>query len=373
MHIQDIRCESGYGLPATILMLVLLTVMGLLGVSIARQEVRTQMRTSAREKAFYAAELALAKGLDNWSTPAGVVSPGTAWLLDQGSLPGGASYAVEAVKLSAGGVHSLYALNAEGKAADGTIGRVGLLMATRPLDDPFKAALSVRDTAFIAGTATVEGYDNIPSSWDGPYCGALDDDQAGLMMADSNRYERKGAAKIVGSPNVSEDPDTTGFFDLGEWSYDQLAAEADIGFSTNTDVAMVAPSYNADGSCKTSDDFNWGDPENPNRACSDWFPIIHAAGNLTLSGNFAGQGLLLVDGDLTAAGGTRFYGPIIVKGNLIAAGAFNFYGGVKSKDTDLGVGTANIYYSACVLQRALSNTKASKPTPVTGRPWFERR
>ena len=83
--------------------------------------------------------------------------------------------------------------------------------------------------------------------------------------------------------------------------------------------------------------------------------------------------MLLVEGDLTAEGGFTFYGPVIVKGELIAVGGFTFYGGVKASKTDLGAGNAEIYYSACVLQRVLSNTAAARPRPLMERPWFSNR
>jgi hypothetical protein len=354
-------------------MLILFAVMGLVGLSMARQELHTQTRTTSREVAFYAAETGLAKGLDNWTTPAGVVLPGTTWLLDEGTLPGGSSYRVEATRLDVGAITALYAMRSEGVARDGQSQEIGLLVTTVPLDGLFQAALAVADSARLKGAADLVGFDQVPASWQGPYCSATDQDMAGLIMADTTLFERKGAAKLKGSPPLLEDPDTTGLFDFGDVSFDELAAAADIQLPPGANVDSLGPSYNGDGSCNTSDPRNWGDPENPNRPCSNWFPIIYAQGDLDLSGNMAGQGILLVEGDLRATGGTRFYGPVIVKGNLIAAGNFEFYGGVRARKSDMSVGTSQVYYSNCVLQRAMSNTRVSKPRPISGRPWFQKR
>jgi hypothetical protein len=370
---ERLTAQRGYGLPATILMIVVFALLGLVGLALARQELRTQTRATSREVAFYAAQAGLAKGLENWRTPAGVVPPGTTWSLDEGTLPGGASYRVEAVRLDFGAVAPLYAIRSQGVSRDGRSQQVGLLITTLPLDGLFEAALSVADSARLKGTTDVVGFDRVPGTWLGSYCSATDDDKAGMIMADTTLFERKGAAKLMGDPRLLQDDDTTGFFNLGDMTFDQLAAAADIELPAGAVVDSLGPSYNGDGTCNTSDPRNWGDPENPGGRCSDWFPIIHAKGDLSLSGNMAGQGILLVDGDLQATGGTRFYGPVIVKGRLVAAGNFEFYGGVRARTSDMSVGTSAIYYSHCVLQRAMSHTRVSKPRPLTGRPWFQKR
>ncbi len=368
-----IHSRDGFGLTSTILLLILFSVLGLVGLSIARQELRTEVRATSDKVAFYAAETGIAKGLDNWNTPAGIISDGTTWLLDEGSLAGGASYRVEATRLGSGSVHSLYAIRSEGRAPNGHSGDMGLLVATWPVENPFQAALSVQDSAYVAGVAEIDGNDRIPSSWNGPYCTATDENKPGLEMADTTLYEKEGAAKVNGDPPLDEDSDTTGYFGLGDSTFEELAAGADITFNGNTSISIVKPSYNADGSCNTSDPYNWGDPENPTQPCASWYPTIYVNGDLTLDGLSAGQGLLLVDGNLTAAGGFRFYGPVIVRGELISAGNCTFYGGVRARETNLAVGTSNIYYSACVLERVLSNTRAAKPQRITDRAWFERR
>ncbi len=372
-----VSCQSGYGLPATILMIVIFVVMGLAGLSMARQELRTQTRTTSREIAFYAAETGLGNAVKNWNRPGGVEMPGTNWIVDQGTLPGGASYRVAATRLDAGAVHALFAIRSQGKAPDGVTQQAGLLVATLPVDGLFKGALQVKDSVELAGTADVSGFDHIPASWNGPYCSALDDHKAGVVMAEDTMFERRGAADHDGIPPLLEDSDTAGFFDFGDVTFDELAAEADISLPDGQVVDNVTyplgPSLNGDGSCDTSDPGNWGDPLNAGQPCSNWFPIIYVAGDLTLQGNQEGQGLMLVEGDLRAAGGFEFFGPVIVKGELIAEGGFRFYGGVKAQETQLGAGNAEIFYSNCVLQRALSHTSASKPRILKERPWFQSR
>lgn len=371
-----VTSRAGFGLPATIMMLIVFAIMGLVGISLARQEARSQIRTTSREVAFYAAETGLARGLQHWSVPDTLIPAGTRWLLDSGTLPGGASYRTGVVKLGDGSsIHSLFAVRAEGMSKDGFVQTAGLLVHTRPLENPFQAALEVLDSTYLAGTADIVGFDNIPSAWNGPYCTGLDEDKAGVVMADSTRYERVGAAKVKGNPPLAENPDTVGFFDLGDITFEELAADADVVLPNGQvmDGSIPRPSYNADGTCNSADPYNWGDPLNPGAPCASWFPTIYAKGDLYLKAKQVGQGLLLVEGDLSAEGGFTFYGPVIVRGKLIALGGFTFFGGVKASETDLGAGNAEIYYSACVLQRVLSNTAAARPRPLMERPWFRNR
>jgi hypothetical protein len=368
--------RAGFGLPATIMMLIVFAIMSLVGISLARQEARSQVRATSRDVAFYAAEAGLARGLRNWTVPDTLIPAGTQWLLDAGTLPGGASYRTGVTKLGDGSsIHSLFAVRAEGRAKDGSTKTAGLLVHTRPLENPFRAALEVLDSTYLAGTADIVGFDNIPSAWNGPYCSALDQDKPGVVMSDTSLYERVGAAKVNGVPPLHEDPDTVGFFDLGDITFEELAADADVVLPNGQimDGNIPEPSYNADGTCNSADPYNWGDPENPGAPCASWFPTIYAKGDLYLKAKQVGQGLLLVEGNLTAEGGFVFYGPVIVKGELIALGGFTFYGGVKAEETDLGAGNAEIYYSACVLQRVLSNTAAARPRPLMERPWVSKR
>lgn len=371
------RCgsRSGFGLPATILMLIVFAVLGLTGLSLARQELQSGVRTTSREAAFYAAETGLLSGLQNWNTPFGVQAPGTSWALHQGTLDGGASYRVGATLIDNRGVHVLYSIHSQGRARNGRTQRVSLLVATLTVDLPFQAALEVLDSVHLAGTADVVGFDQIPSDWSGPYCTATDDDKAGIMQADMTMFEREGAATYVGDPPHDQFADTTGFFDFTDFTFAELAAEASYTLTPGETVAgaIPAPVYNVDGTCNTTNQYNWGDPENPGQPCSDWFPIIYAPGDLHLESNKAAQGMLLVEGDLTAKGGFRFYGPVIVRGQLLSEGNFTFYGGVKASKVDLGSGKAEIFYSACVLERALSHTAAARPRALTERPWFSER
>lgn len=374
---ERISSDRGFGLPTTIIFLIIFSIITLVGVSLARQEVRTQVRATARKTAFYAAESGLAEGIRSWWTPPGLIPTNTSWSLATGTLPGGGAYSVTARRLDNGSSeHAFYSIRSEGRARDGTTQQVGLLILTRVLENPISSALQVIDSVYLAGTASVTGNDTIPLSWYGSYCSENDDDKPGVSIPDDDDFEKTGAAKVDGYPTpVYEDSDTIDFFDFGSITYDEMAAAADHKLAGGQIMSgsNPSPSLNADGTCNTTDPMNWGDPLAPGLPCSNWFPIIHVAGDLTLEATQRGQGILLVDGDIRAKGGFEFYGPVIVKGSLIAEGGFTFYGGVRARATVLGAGNAKIYYSACVLERAISNTMAARPTRLTERPWFRNR
>ncbi len=373
--------ERGFGLAGALVCLIVLTALATFGVSLQLQEQRTHFRSESRTLAFYAAETGLIRGLENWTRP-DVLESGEAWLVEEGTLTGGASYRVEATKLDdAGTVHGMFALRAVGTAGRGQTRETGLLVATVPLGNPVDGALRTIGQVKVAGRAEVDGHDMIPPTW-------MDDcpptlvDAAGITMTDTTKMSRSGAATVDGVPRIDEDPDTSGYFSFGDLSYEEVAAEANITLphGTNVSGSQPEPSFTAEGKCNTGDPFNWGEPESDGTPCSDWFPVIHVTGDLTLSGNGVGQGILLVDGDLALCGGATFYGPVVVRGKVKSCGSgFRIFGGIVAGESDLNpvggvvVGSSRVQYSACVVERAISRSRAGRPRPLTERPWFAAR
>ncbi|UCC85265.1 MAG: hypothetical protein JSW46_10285 [Gemmatimonadota bacterium] len=374
--------RNGFGITAAILCLIVLSALALFGVSLQINEHESQIRSSSRTIAFYAAETGLVRGLENWRRP-DVIEEGETWLVDEGTLMGGARYRVEGMKLDdAGNVHGLFAVRAVGLVGRGHTRETAMLVATVPLGSPVHGALRTIGQVKIAGRAEVDGHDMVPPNW-WDDCPPMLEHAAGVTMTDTTKMSRSGAAAVDGEPAVDENPDTTGYFSFGDMSYEEVAAEANITLPHGTNVSGTQPvaSYTFDGKCDTSDPYNWGEPEIDMTPCSDWFPIIHVTGDLTLSGSGSGQGILLVDGNLALCGGATFYGPVVVKGMVKSCGSgFRLFGGVVAGESDLNVaaggvvvGASQIQYSACVVERAISRSRAGRPRPLIERPWFARR
>jgi hypothetical protein len=135
----------------------------------------------------------------------------------------------------------------------------------------------------------------------------------------------------------------------------------------------VGPSLTPSGSCDTADPYNWGDPNDLSSDCASYFPLIYASGDLRLSGNDQGQGILLVEGDLRMSGTVDFYGLILVRGTFYAAsGTPGIGGAVLANGMGALNGTPDIIYSSCALERAiLGNDAASRLTLLDDRSFVD--
>jgi hypothetical protein len=104
-------------------------------------------------------------------------------------------------------------------------------------------------------------------------------------------------------------------------------------------------------------------PDNPTGPIDMSSQVTYVPGDVQLSGNSQGYGVLVVDGNLDIHGGFSFYGLIIVKGVISFTGGgsqgVNIYGGVIAGqqslvDNVLG-GSVNINYDYCALPQPNKN------------------
>ncbi len=257
--------------------------------------------------------------------------------------------------------------------------RVGTLVTLVVPQIKFLAALTTRGDAKIGGSSYIDGNDTTFAAFNcPPAVGGL----PGLTLPDTSQVSTSGCKNfscVAGSPKLSEDSlagaDDT-YSQFGDLSYDDLAALAGHTVPGGGTLNGMKASVNGDGSCNTADPNNWGDPEHTTpslAACQTYFPIIHATGDLHLSGGY-GQGILLVDGNLQVTGGFEFYGAVIVRGTLNTTGqGGHFNGAVMAANVDLEqntvLGDAVIHYSSCALNRALS--ASATPVRAKGRSWVE--
>lgn len=243
----------------------------------------------------------------------------------------------------------------------------------------FLAALTVRGVTTVGGSSQISGFDQNPAGWacnapGAPLPGVATDNLGDL----STQGACAGAACIQGNPQTAQDAaagsDQT-YFDYGGITWDQLVATANktlAGGPHNN----IGPTYNADGSCQTSNVVNWGDANRnallPGK-CEGYFPVLYAPGDLKLNGG-KGQGILLVGGNLEVQGGFEFFGPVIVKGSLKTTGTGgHFNGGVMAANVTLEqnvvLGNAVIQYSRCAILAAQMG--ATLPSRAIQRGWAD--
>ena len=241
-----------------------------------------------------------------------------------------------------------------------------------------EGAMKTQGDLRIQGTGAgvkVSGTDIPPPSWAG-WCTTPLSDRPGILIQNENDIRINGNPDIEGTPPFLEDATITDddFNQFGEISYDDIAAAADHRFVGDQNLNQISPVASG-GSCDTSVPTNWGDPTAPGAPCSDYLPIIHVAGDLHISGNGVGQGIVLVDGDLIVTGNFDFAGIIVTQGEADFRGSTTLNGALLSRNGVNGSleghlrGGTTIQYSSCSAARALSHATVAQP--LAGRSWFE--
>ena len=240
---------------------------------------------------------------------------------------------------------------------------------------PFvRGALNVVDSVDWDASSLVSGTDILPPGW--PGC-VIDSGLAGLASsphAKVNMASCPGCA--TGTPPILLDSaiSVAMLSQFGSSGYAGLASRA--AFSVQGTLGSVAPQVTGTpAQCLLSDSLNWGEPRNsgPFAACGGYYPVIHAPGNLVLTGG-RGQGMLLVDGDLEWGGGFEFFGTVIVHGTLRnGPGGGVILGAVLARRVALSslqpASSLSFQYSACVLP--ISSGGSSQAIPLPYRSWAQ--
>ena len=250
--------------------------------------------------------------------------------------------------------------------------RIGMLARIAPVDFGIHASLTTQGTVNLSGNADVNGNDQIPTGW--TTCDPSGPPQPGVRDQGGNVTE-SGNGSVQGNPPIVNDPTVNNntFTAFGGATYAQMVARATITVPAGN--YSTAPVVNG-GVCDKTVLTNWGDGINPLGQCASYFPIIHAAGTITLD-NTQGQGILLVDGDLNIQGSYQFFGIVIIQGDLKTAGGgstdAHFWGGVMAKNADLSTqnlsGKATLNYSSCSINAVLQDT--SPVSMMRSRGWTQ--
>jgi len=365
--------RRGVALPLALFTLVIAAVMITAVFYVGRLEQRMGYNSLASTQAFEAAEAGAAAVLTSWvPSTYNSMAAGATISLPSTSVGGNAVYTASVRRLNS----VLFLIQAEGRyliAGQAVTRRqVARLVRLEPPEVLPEGGLITRLGLEVNGTAAISGVDLVPAGWGGfcpsagPTAPAIVDSSGGVITTGPCT----GLVCLTGSPQLQVDPvnvTSATFEQLGTSSFTDLAASAEKIVSGSV---SPGPTFDAGPVCRYGDLLNWGSPEDPTGPCGEYFPIIYAPGDLTLSGG-TGQGILLVEGHLNIVGGVRFYGVILVRGTL-GLDAGNVYGTVMTENqsaTPSQVGGTQISFSRCVLDRA--TTGAAWPRALEERSWVQ--
>lgn len=366
--------DRGMALPVALFALV---VIGALVAGIfftARIEIRSGENAMSGARAMEAAQAGLQMGVPQVIATAGNLAVGATGVIDKTQLGTTGSYYTDSVtKLNTW----MYLLRSYGTyEVNGTVTstRVVAMLVKR-----FMPELELNSGAIVVGNATVtgnahlNGNDTPPPGWTGCTSGPA---QPGLR---TNGTATGNKVNTNVTPAVSQNDTTvTNMSRIMDTLFFQLASQANVTLNT-TNPPTTQITYNANGSCKTSDTRNWGDPDRATptaHKCETYFPIVYinggGTGSLVGMQQVTGQGILLVNGDLKFNSGNHWAGIILVRGTAVGGnGTSDIDGTVVSLNVNLDEdatfsGTVNIDYSTCAVNQALTNLSVTAPATYRG-------
>ena len=360
------RGDRGFALAIAIFALVIIAAL-IVGIFFAaNQEMRLGMNSRTSVRALGASEAGLNATVANWQTGTwNALAVGDSAALTPGILASnGGSYAGWVRRLNT----QLFLIKSTGTDPQNSAQRtLAGFVRLQMIDMNFRAALTVRGSTTVGGSALLDGRDTPPAAW--TECPTTGLDTLPGLSIPTTSGSSIDLGNINGDPKVVQDAtinDST-FFKYGDLDWDELVAMATMVFPAG-DVGplnQVGP-VGTTTACTTSNMSNWGDPHRSasTRGCWNYFPIIYVNGNLKMTGGF-GQGILLVTGDMEIAGGAEFYGPAIIRGHLKSTGTGGlFLGGVMAANVDMEsntvLGNSLINYSSCALATALRGSSPGR-------------
>jgi hypothetical protein len=378
---STITRRDGVALPMTLGAIVLIGVLIASVMFSAIHEFRTGANAQHSTRAAAAAEMGLNRLLVQWD-----INDNTRLLtgdtLKRTYLTNGGRATLVVTRLPG---PFLWAVS-EGQAGPSRVDlsarrQFGTLLRFEVPEIGYLGALTARGGVKVGGSAYVSGEDY---TIDGSKGCPTAQNVAGIAMADTSDALKMPGCSItkscvMGTPKWVEKAaanDTSTYFNYGGTNYTNLTRAATRVYAAGTTLNGIGPVVTS-GVCQRNVSTNWGtvSRSSPATPCESLFPIIHAKGNLHITGG-QGQGILLVDGDLTLAGNFWFAGMVIVRGTLRTQGSgAGVLGAVMAANIALDeeasstLGNSYIQYSSCALQQALINT--SPPSQAKERGWVE--
>lgn len=385
VHLIDrARRGDGFAIPAAVFVIVILTLVALAGLYVAQSNATANTGIRLSLRALYAADAGATEVIGTWDRGAFLqLNPGDSVVTDWQTLPGGSRYRTSVLRVDddVSGSETLFRLRTVGRPARGAAQRVLVNMVRVRRADVMccDAAIKLQGGLLIQGTGAgvkVSGVDTPPVAW-GADCPADRTDLPGVLMQETDSLRIIGNPVLEGTPPVGEDPTivSADFEQFGDISYVDLTRMADKQLVGDQVVVVNAAPVVEEGRCAEWELMNWGDPGTPGSPCWDYMPVIHATGDLIVSGTGLGQGIMLIDGDLIVTGTFEFYGIVIVQGEADFRGTTDLNGvllarnGATAGEESYLRGGTMLQYSSCSAVRALQHAIVAEP--LAGRNWFE--
>lgn len=372
--------EQGFALAIAIVAIVIIGVLIAGAFFTSMQDQRVGANSLVQQRAFAVAEAGLNRGVADFNTLSlDTLQNGRTRRdgpFDVGTGRDMGRYVLRTTRLN----DRTYWMVAEGVADAGrptaTTRRTNMVLRGLQLALRAQGAVVAAGSVQVYDSGDVDGTGNVPPGW-GTSCSIYANPSApGVVAPASASVAVSGGGQIIGG--VGRSPvaaDTLTYTNFGDPYLSNLIANANITGLAGSLVA--APATIVQGGltvCDRGVSSNWGDPRrsSPAQPCERYFPVIHAPGNLVVT-NGRGQGMLLVDGDLTLSGNFDFNGVVVVRGRLDMNDDAEVRGTVLARGsggTSLRAGgTSDIHYSRCAILSALR--AVSQPTPAKHRAWAD--
>jgi len=309
----EARSDSGFAMLIAIFALLIMSTVAVAALIGSDDERRSSRAVRAANMSFYGAEAGLHKVwadsafMDSLNTGKFTVAPGGSRTLGWRTMANGVKHHVTLRRYDNGG-QAMYGLVAEGRGAGGMSGQqlVTFLMTVAPGTGNYRlgaccaAAAQIRGDLKLKDTAKINGNDGNPTSWvtNGRCTGfPTPVNKPGVIMKDTTQIIRDAGTTLTGSPPKVQDSamDSTVFLQYGGITFAELKAMANhtIDGSSSQLAINLAPTLNADLTCKRSDPYNWGSTD-PAHACYNYFPIILIKGEVEVKSGY-GQGIVIMD------------------------------------------------------------------------------
>jgi hypothetical protein len=418
-----LRERDGFTLPVVLFAMIVMSAVAVGMLKNALDEGRASSSMVESVAGFYAAEAGLDDIMTGWpDSLVDSLEPFDSVDVASRTLEDGSRYRATIRRIDNGG-QKMYLLTSRGTGAHARAGQRELSMVLTEGAGAFpkRAALIVRGGLELGdddrgwgpgcgwgcrdnGLPWVIGDDTPPSHWDPAQC--EDDpmeDIAAILVDDTTNVDMHPENDgFHGAPNPAsesiDDPvvqdteiDDETFTQFGDIDRETLISSADHvlpawdGCEACPEKRTTYATLNPDGTCNTSDPYNWGSPD-PSHPCFDYHPIIHVPDGAYIRGMAPdgtcgyGQAIVIANGPLklghhqcqSANTAYQFAGIAIVKGCVELLYWTRFYGTAYVDDDMSESSHSDCDFSSCAVDKAfLGSGVGASILPLRARSYVE--